>query len=29
LTMLSDAVKEKNAADMEVYDVAELLSQSI
>jgi Fe-S oxidoreductase len=29
LTMLSDAVKEKNAADTEVYDVAELLSQSI
>lgn len=29
LTMLSDAVKEKNAPDMEAYDVAEVLGQSI
>jgi len=29
LTMLSDAVKEKNVADMETFDVAELLAQNL
>jgi len=29
LTMLSDAVKEKNVADMEAFDIAELLAQNL